>query len=1034
MVLIDGLESLQIASSVVQLRQDCLSRLAAAASSLGGAPPPLDLRFTVASDVVSIGGFGLKLGHLRQETSFRFDAPTTASNAMRVLRGCQLPKAILLEGSPGVGKTSLVAALAAVSGHHLQRINLSDQTDLIDLFGSDLPVEGGAAGEFQWRDAAFLDAMQKGDWVLLDEMNLASQTVLEGLNAVLDHRGTVYIPELGRSFDRHPDFRIFAAQNPLQQGGGRKGLPKSFLNRFTKVYLQEHTPEDLMIICRQLNPMPEDTVEKMITFNEVIREATMVSRMIGREGSPWEFNLRDLFRWFSLLGSRDAQPVDFLRLVYTQRFRNQADREAVQTAFESIFSCPTNFPRPAPSITPDTFQIGHASIERSTRTVIDTTIKHDHLDVAESVLSCVGMGWLVILAGESGSGKSSLVRAIADGAGRELGEFSMHPGVDTSEILGSFEQRDQRRSVEVAYAAIRAHLNISLESDVKAEAELNALHAAYLDSADSSKFVATCRAILSAYPATSLDNLVDAVERSADSTGFAWVDGQLIHALRNGGWFLISSANLCSPAVLDRLNSLCETNGVLVLSEKGSAAGTPEVIKPHPDFRLFMTYDPKHGELSRAMRNRGVELYLEKVAAPPPKLPAPLADHSTLSSLVTIQGSEPEQTSPPSAVSNVLATSTPFAFDLLGRFGRLTPDAELYQSARDFLAGTNHPIVSFTLSLSFSSWQSSETAVFRILQLVLRNLAQQNAFLEWTSDPANAKSILTMSAHAGRGRVRKAMAGKEVWAYTAGLRDMMPSVATSTFGLDANPTTVEQLERLMVLVHLIEQRAQGQVFDYSSTQLLAVWSRAIVEDVPALQAVLPHLEELAQSLTLTRGLGQAQIWTLFRDGANSSLQSLGEEILVKLVAIRDIRMSSCLVALTSALRVDIVQALVQSDFAPHHELVDLLDSFPVSNQSGSQPIQVSTPSRRWSNRDALAGVELNVLLSEEDRNGGVRLLVHDPLARLPDVARLQAAFSSPAQPATTFRAIAAWLAGLWRDIDFDHEDQVCAYTSVVTDL
>lgn len=29
--------------------------------------------------------------------------------------------------------------------------------------------------------------------------------------------------------------RLFACQNPLNQGGGRKGLPKSFLNRFTQV-------------------------------------------------------------------------------------------------------------------------------------------------------------------------------------------------------------------------------------------------------------------------------------------------------------------------------------------------------------------------------------------------------------------------------------------------------------------------------------------------------------------------------------------------------------------------------------------------------------------------------------------------------------------------------------------------------------------------------------------------------------------------------------------------------------------------------
>ena len=60
--------------------------------------------------------------------------------------------------------------------------------------------------------------------------------MLEGLNACLDHRAEVYISELGRSFEvQHEKTRLFACQNPLNQGGGRKGLPKSFLNRFTQV-------------------------------------------------------------------------------------------------------------------------------------------------------------------------------------------------------------------------------------------------------------------------------------------------------------------------------------------------------------------------------------------------------------------------------------------------------------------------------------------------------------------------------------------------------------------------------------------------------------------------------------------------------------------------------------------------------------------------------------------------------------------------------------------------------------------------------
>lgn len=671
LVLVDGLESLpQIAgmsvASVAILRNDCMTELSRLASSLGGQAnytPTAEIR--INETTISVGGFGIQRGSLEaQDVQFRLEAPTTALNAMRVLRGCQLPKAILLEGSPGVGKTSLVSALAAMSGHHLQRINLSDQTDLIDLFGSDLPVEGGAAGEFQWRDAAFLDAMQKGDWVLLDEMNLASQTVLEGLNAVLDHRGTVYIPELGRSFDRHPDFRVFAAQNPLQQGGGRKGLPKSFLNRFTKVYLQEHTPEDLLMICKSIHPMDEEIVKKMITFNEAIREATMVSRTIGMEGSPWEFNLRDLFRWFSLLSAPNglegsSSPLEHLRLVYIHRFRNARDRLAVSELFNRIFEIDASSTRPTPFLTPSHLQIGHSLVARSTsgHATIGTTLPHQHLDLAESVLKSIEMGWLVILAGSSGIGKRRIIRAIADGAGRSLGEFAMHPGVDTSEILGSFEQQDFGRLVDNLYTALTELVDSSALSSRPLSAYKDQLRSA--KEACRTSTASTNGTIIAAF-ANMAETIIEAAEGTKgaekarmalktlskagpNSTGFAWVDGQLLDALRNGGWYLISNANLCSASVLDRLNSLCENNGVLVLSEKGSETGTPEVIRPHPDFRLFMTFDPRYGELSRAMRNRGVELYVESVTEgheEPPVLPHALAEQSILQSLALLDAAE----------------------------------------------------------------------------------------------------------------------------------------------------------------------------------------------------------------------------------------------------------------------------------------------------------------------------------------------------------------------------------------------------------
>lgn len=83
-----------------------------------------------------------------------------------------------------------------------------------------------------------------GPWLLFVISRLCPllvQSVLEGLNACLDHRAEVYIPELGRSFRCPPTFKVFAAQNPLGQGGGRKGLPRSFLSRFTKVRWWVHS-------------------------------------------------------------------------------------------------------------------------------------------------------------------------------------------------------------------------------------------------------------------------------------------------------------------------------------------------------------------------------------------------------------------------------------------------------------------------------------------------------------------------------------------------------------------------------------------------------------------------------------------------------------------------------------------------------------------------------------------------------------------------------------------------------------------------
>lgn len=289
---------------------------------------------------------------------FELTAPSARRNAARVLRAMQLTKPILLEGSPGVGKTSLISALAKAAGHRLTRVNLSEQTDMMDLLGADLPADGGGAGEFRWADGAFLGALKRGDWVLLDELNLAPQPVLEGLNAALDHRAEVFVPELGETFRCPPTFRVFAAQNPTQEGGGRKGLPKSFLNRFTRVHVEPMEKTDMAHITAALFPaIPASAAERAVAYVASLADAAKApGGSFARAGAPWEFNLRDVLRWCELAADRASRDRGTPRSdgSVTEPESDEDSKKNLRIVAKAL--CATRetifFPAPAPRVGP----------------------------------------------------------------------------------------------------------------------------------------------------------------------------------------------------------------------------------------------------------------------------------------------------------------------------------------------------------------------------------------------------------------------------------------------------------------------------------------------------------------------------------------------------------------------------------------------------------------------------------------------------------------------------------------------------------
>lgn len=73
-------------------------------------------------------------------------------------------------------------------------------------------------------------------------------------------------------------------------------------------------------------------------------------------------------------------------------------------------------------------------------------------------MKCVEMGWMTILVGPTGSGKTSLVRLMALLTGHRLRVMAMNSAMDTTELLGGFEQVTRRGQL---LSSIIYHLKIT---------------------------------------------------------------------------------------------------------------------------------------------------------------------------------------------------------------------------------------------------------------------------------------------------------------------------------------------------------------------------------------------------------------------------------------------------------------------------------------------------------------------------------------------------------------------------------------------
>lgn len=279
--------------------------------------------------------------------------------------------------------------------------------------------------------------------------------------------------------------------------------------------------------------------------------------------------------------------------------RTPSDRQRVIELYKKVFELkPYINLYPRLQLSPEYLTIGSTCISRNHSQSYKLTKSELHIipgsrNSMEAVARCVRHQWLCILVGPPSSGKTSLLRSLAQLTGRVLNELNLSSATDISELLGCFEQYNAFRNYRLAIGRVESYITeySSLHLEPLTEAyirrkDLIAQWLTFLSSNDfgvSSSFTTyvdnwTTKSLTSvrlfveiveglcsnlekdmltvSWSSKDLDMILKTTNKLTHDKGgrypakFEWVTGILIRAIENGEWIVLKNANLCNPTVI----------------------------------------------------------------------------------------------------------------------------------------------------------------------------------------------------------------------------------------------------------------------------------------------------------------------------------------------------------------------------------------------------------------------------------------------------------------------------------------------------
>ncbi len=176
---------------------------------------------------------------------------------------------ILLEGVPGVAKTTMIKAVTQALGLDFNRIQFTPDLLPADLIGT--LIYNPKTQEFQTKKGPVF-----ANLVLADEINRAPAKVQSALlESMQEHQVTIG----SETFKLDEPFLVFATQNPIEQEGTYR-LPEAQVDRFMFKLLVDYPTkeEELEILKRTFNNYIITctlTKDELFTAQELVKQVYM---------------------------------------------------------------------------------------------------------------------------------------------------------------------------------------------------------------------------------------------------------------------------------------------------------------------------------------------------------------------------------------------------------------------------------------------------------------------------------------------------------------------------------------------------------------------------------------------------------------------------------------------------------------------------------------------------------------------------------------------------------------------------------------